>query len=116
MRLRAAAGAGAELTEEILAPTSRKRILLRMLGNLKSIYAGQQDYEAALACCERGLLLFPDAPSELRDRGLMYHALECPRPALADLERYLELEPEGEGTSAIRSLVGQLHAELPPIH
>ncbi len=116
VRLRAALGDEAELDDELLAPTPARRILLRMLSNLKAIYAGQKDFEAALGCCERSLMLFPDLPQELRDRGLMYHALDCPRPALGDLERYLELEPEGEGVDTIRRLVGELHANLPPIH
>jgi regulator of sirC expression with transglutaminase-like and TPR domain len=116
MRLVAVLGPDAELTPEVLAPATKKQVLLRMLGNLKSIYAGQQDFEAALGCCDRSLLIAPDSPIELRDRGLMYHGLDCTHPAIADLERYLELEPEGEGADAIRRLVGQLHGQLPSIH
>ena len=115
-RLVAALGPEAELTPELLTPAGNKPILLRMLSNLKSIYASRRVYEAALACCDRCLLLAPEAPHELRDRGLMYRALDCPRPALMDLERYLELDPEGEGAEAIRELVGQLHQQLPAIH
>ena len=115
-RLVAAFGPKAEFTPELLAPAGNKSILLRMLSNLKSIYTSQRAYEAALACCDRCLLLAPEAPLELRDRGLMYRALDCPRPALMDLERYLELDPEGEGTQAVRELVGQLHQQLPAIH
>ncbi len=124
VRLRAALGDDAELTPALFAPVPKKHILLRMLGNLKSIYAGKREFELALACCDRSLLLFPDAARELRDRGLMYHALECPHPALADLERYLAAHPEGTGApasdaediDAIRRLVAQLRADLPPLH
>lgn len=115
-RLAAVLGEQAELTPELLAPAGKKSILLRMLSNLKSIYAQRRDFEAALGCCDRCLLLAPDAPTELRDRGLMYHGLDCARPALMDLERYLELDPEGEGSDAIRKLVGQLHQQVPSIH
>lgn len=115
-RLTAALGADAELTPELLAPAGNKSILLRMLSNLKSIYASRREFEAALACCDRCLLLVPDSPSELRDRGLIYHGLDCARPALMDLERYLELDPEGEGAAAIRELVEQLHQQVPSIH
>lgn len=115
-RLTATLGPDAELTPELLAPASKKSILLRMLSNLKSIYSSRREFEAALACCDRCLLIAPDSPLELRDRGLMYHGLDCARPALMDLERYLELDPEGEGTDAIRKLVGQLHQEVPSIH
>jgi len=61
-------------------------------------------------------MLFPDDPGELRDRGLMYHSLGCPHPALADLERYLALDPGSDGAEMVRKLVEQLHADLPPIH
>jgi len=115
-RLVAVFGPGAELTPELLAPADNKAILLRMLANLKAIYASRRDFESALACCDRSLLLAPDAPLELRDRGLMYHGLDCPRPALMDLERYLELDPDGEGADAIRQLVGRLHGALPSVH
>jgi regulator of sirC expression with transglutaminase-like and TPR domain len=115
-RLTATLGANAELTPELLAPTGNKPILLRMLSNLKSIYASRKDFVEAVACCDRCLLIAPDSPLELRDRGLMYHGLDCARPALMDLERYLELDPDGEETDAIRELVGQLHQQVPPIH
>jgi regulator of sirC expression with transglutaminase-like and TPR domain len=115
-RLVAALGTNAEVSPALLAPADNKPILLRMLSNLKSIYASQQAFEAALACCDRCLLLAPDAPLELRDRGLMYHRLDCVRPALMDLEHYLELDPAGEGADAIRTLVGQLHQRMPVIH
>ena len=67
-------------------------------------------------CCDRGLLLAPDSPALLRDRGLVYHGLDCPRPALMDLERYLELDPDGEGSNVVRELVGTLHGQLPSVH
>lgn len=115
-RLRASVGADAELTAEHLAPASHKQILLRMLSNLKAIHAGRRDFEAALGCCDRALLLVPGSPIELRDRGLFYHQLACTRLALDDLERYLEIDPEGEGNEAIRKLVGQLHGQIPRLH
>ena len=116
-RLRAALGDDARLGPSQLEPAGKKQILVRMLGNLKSIYAGRRDFEAALGCSERSLVLAPDSPIELRDRGLIYHALECARPALADLERYLELAPNSvEDDHPIRRLIAQLQRELPEIH
>jgi regulator of sirC expression with transglutaminase-like and TPR domain len=115
-RLAASFGTSLRLTPELLAPAGSKQVLLRMLSNLKSIYAGKREFEAALGCCDRSLLLAPDSAIELRDRGLIYHALEFAPPALADLERYLELSPDGEDAQTIRQLVGKLQAELPSIH
>ena len=47
-RLVAALGTNAEVSPALLAPADNKPILLRMLSNLKSIYASQQAFEAAL--------------------------------------------------------------------
>jgi regulator of sirC expression with transglutaminase-like and TPR domain len=116
VRLRAALGPEAALTADLLQPASKKQILVRMLANLKAIYVGRRDFESAIGCCDRSLLIRPDTAQELRDRGLFYHSLACSRPALMDLERYLELDPEGEGSAGIRKLVGQLHGQLPRIH
>ena len=115
-RLRQAMGPSTRLSPQHLAPARPKQVLQRMLGNLKAIYAGRRNFQAAIACCDRSLLLFPDAPAELRDRGLMYHALEVPRAAVLDLERYLTLAPRAEGVDEIRKLVTQLRADLPPLH
>jgi regulator of sirC expression with transglutaminase-like and TPR domain len=115
-RLHVVLGAQVALTPELLRAASKKQILLRMLSNLKSIYTALEHYEAALACCDRSLLLVPDSPLEHRDRGLIYKSLECVRPALTELERFLELSPNGEGSGAIRRLVAVLRQRLPRVH
>ena len=115
-RLRVVLGAQVALTPDLLRAASKKQILLRMLSNLKSIHAALEQYEAALACCDRSLLLVPDAPLEHRDRGLIYNSLDCVRPALTDLERFLALSPDGEGSGAIRRLVAALRQRLPQVH
>ena len=47
-------------------------------------------------------------PTEHRDRAVLYARLECFGPALADLEKYLELEPNAEDAEAVRENVEQL--------
>jgi regulator of sirC expression with transglutaminase-like and TPR domain len=115
-RLQRLFGASAVLTPEMLVAATNKQILVRMLSNLKAIYTRQGDYEEALGCCDRSLLLAPGAPLEHRDRGLLFHGLGCPRPALTDLEHYLEQAPDDEGSEAIRGLVATLRHRLPRIH
>ncbi len=115
-RLQRLFGASAVLTPEMLVAATNKQILVRMLSNLKAIYTRQGDYEEAIACCDRSLLLAPGAPREHRDRGLLFHGLGCPRPALTDLEHYLEQAPDDEGSEAIRGLVATLRHRLPRIH
>jgi regulator of sirC expression with transglutaminase-like and TPR domain len=115
-RLKAAFGPEAVLAPEMLRSASNKEVLFRMLGNLKAVYMNGQQFEEALGCCDRALLLVPDAPQELRDRGLVYHRLDCTRPAVTDLERYVELAPDDPSIPAVRKLLGELRQQLPRVH
>lgn len=77
----------------LLQTAGKKEILLRMLRNLKAIYINNQHYQKALTVLDRILLIAPDLAEELRDRGHLYERLECFRPALSDLRRYMSLNP-----------------------
>lgn len=77
----------------LLQTADKREILLRVLRNLKAIYLAHQDYPRALIALDRMLLIAPDSPDELRDRGRLYDQLECFGPALTDLRRYLEVSP-----------------------
>ncbi len=114
-RLRALFGPEALLTDDTLRAATHREILLRMLANLKSIYVTRNQYEAAVGCCDRSLLLAESA-IEYRDRGLLYQQLDCVRPALQDLTRYLSLAPDHEGAESIRKLMEALRERVPPLH
>ena len=89
----------------LLQTAGKKEILLRMLRNLKAIYVNNEDFAKALTVIDRILMIAPDVAEELRDRGHLYERLECFRPALADLRRYLSLNPgDPEG--------GELHQRI----
>jgi regulator of sirC expression with transglutaminase-like and TPR domain len=116
-RLRSVLGPEAELVPELhLRVATRKEILARLLSNLKQIYAGSGDWVRALACCDRILLLAPDAAAELRDRGLVYEQLACFTAAAADLERVLELTPDSELSAALRDRIEALRRCAGPPH
>ena len=101
-RLRSVIGDEAELEPSHLRAATRREILLRMLRNLKQIYLQCRQFEPALACSERILLVSPDLALELRDRGLLYHQLECYAAAQTDLERFLALEPDDDSAVLVR--------------
>jgi len=108
-RLRTMYGRTVRLESNMLRPATPKEILVRILRNLKNVYLQREDWIRTLACLDRILLIAPDDPAELRDRGLTYHRLECFGPALVDLERYLALVPENEeGVAAVRALMPTL--------
>jgi len=117
IRLAAVLGAAAQLRPELhLRKASAREILVRLLGNLKVLYVRSADFGRALACCERILLVAPDAPHELRDRGLVYEKLECFGAAAADLERFLELAPDDESAGAVRERLASLRPRLRQLH
>jgi regulator of sirC expression with transglutaminase-like and TPR domain len=110
-RLRGIYGADAQLDRRLLRPASPREILVRLLSNLKQVYVEQSDLMRALACVDRILLLAPDLPRELRDRGILYQRLECYAAALRDFKRYLQLAPEDEAAPLIRETLPDLQRQ-----
>lgn len=107
-RLRQSFGPEAQLDPVFLSPASTCQTLVRMCSNLKHIHVGKQEWLRAIGLCDRILLLAPELATEHRDRAVLYARLECFGPALADLERYLELEPSAEDAEAVRENIAQL--------
>jgi regulator of sirC expression with transglutaminase-like and TPR domain len=87
---------------QFLAALGTRQILARMLNNLKAIYVARQEYMKALGVVERLLILEPEAPSEIRDRGLLSCQLKRFARALEDLEQYLRLASDAEDAGVIR--------------
>jgi regulator of sirC expression with transglutaminase-like and TPR domain len=87
---------------KMLAPLSKRQILIRILNNLKGIYVKADQYGKAFAAADRLLILRPDSPCDLRDRGLLACQLKRYSDASADLDRYLRLVPEAEDRDVIR--------------
>jgi regulator of sirC expression with transglutaminase-like and TPR domain len=104
-------GRPVQLQPDFTEPVSHRQLLARMLTNLKFIYLNRKDLPKALTVVERILLLFPDAPMELRDRGLLYYQMGYKSKASQDLEIYLAMLPNAEDASVIRQLLEQLRRE-----
>jgi len=100
----------------LLDAVSKRQILQRMLNNLKGIYLKQADYGSCLAMVERLLILDPDSPGEIRDRGIVYFHLECFSQALADLERYLHAAPGAGDADTVREQVSGLRRFIEGMH
>ncbi len=116
-RLAATLGGSVALRPELhLRPAAPREILVRMLGNLKQIFVQRGDWDRALDCCERALLVVPDAPSELRDRGLVLEQQGWDLAAAADLDRFLELAPQDPSAPEIRARREALGRRLGPLH
>lgn len=97
---------------KLLAPVGKKDILLRMLRNLKQIYTQKEDFERALSVVERILLVAPDHPVEVRDRGAIHHRMGHQQLAVRDFQRYLQLAPKADDAKAVRAVMVRTMAQL----
>jgi len=94
--------------EQFLEPAAKRQILARLLRNLKGVYQKKERPERLLQVLNRMIIVAPEAASERRDRGYVYQALECWRPALQDLADYLEREPDAVDLDEVRARVVEL--------
>ncbi|HEY9665928.1 MAG TPA: transglutaminase-like domain-containing protein [Coleofasciculaceae cyanobacterium] len=104
-------GRSVPLDPSFTTPVSPRDLLARMLRNLKFIYLDRKDLLKSLTIVEYILLLFPDAPMELRDRGLIYYQVGEGFKAARDLEIYLAMLPNAEDAHVIRQLLTRLSHE-----
>ncbi len=68
-------GGRLEVQPEYLSAVSNRQIVQRMLNNIKLIYANRQDLQRCLRVVERLVILNPDDPEPLRERGLLRERL-----------------------------------------
>ena len=92
----------------VLRAATRRETLVRMLANLKAIYAREGDLEQALTAVSGILTLVPDSAEDLRDRGLLYRELGYAPAAAADLRRYLNVSDNGKEIAAIEPILAEL--------
>ncbi len=97
-----------EMKPAYLQAVSTRQYLARILTNLKVTYINRGELANALAAIDRILLVFPNTPLELRDRGVLYYHLERLAEAQQDLETYLALAPAAADTPAIRDLLAAI--------
>ncbi len=91
-------------------------ILVRMLRNLKSLFSENANWQRLLEVQQRLLILLPGDAVELRDRGLAYARLECPKPSLEDLEAYLSQRPYAPDSESIRRTMSEMRAAIRKIN
>lgn len=97
---------------KLLAAVGKKDMLLRMLRNLKQIYTQKEDFERALSVAERILLVAPDHPVEVRDRGALHHRMGHQQLAVRDFQRYLQLAPKADDARTVRAVMVRTMAQL----
>ena len=104
------------LEPSMLEPCGRRAMLARMLRNLKAIYVKNEEHERALRVVELVLLTDAQAAEELRDRGLLFAALECYAHAARDLTAYLGRRPAVSEAPEIRRKIEELELKARRLH
>ncbi|MGN6083817.1 SirB1 family protein [Trinickia sp.] len=92
----------------LLQPATPREIVARMLRNLKAVYLQSERWQRLLAVQQRLVVLLPGSIEEVRDRGFAYARLDYLRPALEDLERYLDDRPDAEDAMTVESQLNEL--------
>lgn len=106
--LEASFGGRFALAPAMLAPTSDRDVLTRVLTNLKNAFLHEMDPANAVRVEDRILELNPYAFPEYRDRGLLKRSLGDAAGALRDLARYVEAMPTAPDAAAVRRLMSNL--------
>lgn len=106
--LRRALGDGAAIHSSLFAPVSSRAILVRLLTNLKAIWASRGEHARAFVTIDRIVTLVPDSARMLRERAGIALKLGIVELARADLSRVLELEPEAPDIPAIERRLAEL--------
>ncbi len=108
-RLDSVYGGQVPLITEHLRPATSREIIIRLLRNLKGIYAPAHLHRRALAVVERILLLAPQAFDERRDRGALLAQLGRYAESVADLKTYLAFSPNAPDADAVREQLKRAH-------
>jgi regulator of sirC expression with transglutaminase-like and TPR domain len=107
-RLNERYGDAIEFTDRLLARTTNRQILWRMLHNLKDIYLKGYAIDKCLSIVDMMLLIDSEDPVQFRDRGLLRMQLRQFKGARSDLEHYLQHAPNAEDREAIGQHVKEL--------
>jgi regulator of sirC expression with transglutaminase-like and TPR domain len=97
---------------EEVPSASKTQMLSRLLTNLKMVYLKTDEPLKALEMVERLVLLNPEDPAEVRDRGILFARLDCYKEAIRDLESYLERGPAPADVATVREAIASLEAKL----
>ncbi len=100
--------AGTRFDARWLEPVGVRAILTRILNNLKHAYLQQGNTRSALDIVDRLVLLRPDLPEELRDRGLLRLAMGETLLAAADITAYAQRAPAAPEVMRLRKRLASI--------
>jgi regulator of sirC expression with transglutaminase-like and TPR domain len=89
--------------ENITLESESNTVLLRnYLLNLKNALINEQKFQQALRCVDLLLAIKPDDPIERRDRGFLFHQLDCFKVAYDDYRYFVEQCPDDPAAQLLK--------------
>jgi len=109
-------GAKLSLEQAHIEPASNKRILLRILDNLKNIYWKKKDWQQSQSCVERQMLLAPDALDYQVQLGTLYEMQGHLPLAQLTYSQVLEHNPDERLKTLVANRLLSMTANQPRLH
>ncbi|PPI86936.1 hypothetical protein CRV10_01005 [Candidatus Pantoea edessiphila] len=108
--------ANAKLHENDLDEATTISVIYKMLTTLKIALMEEKKMELALNVNKLLLLINPNDPYEIRDRGLIYAQLDCEHVAINDLTYFIEHCPEDLVSEMIKFQINIIKQKKVTIH
>ena len=101
-------GQARQILPRVTTPASRREVAMRMLRNLRQIYARRKDNNRLLVVANRMVALDPKDPVAVRERGHVLAEMECYQAAYHDYQHYLRLAPLAADGADIQARIERL--------
>lgn len=92
----------------LLATSTKRDIVIRVLRNLRNLYMFNEDWEKALHMADYMVKLDSDPADAIRARAHIYDQLECSTPALKDYKRFIQINPHAKDLQNVRERIVEL--------
>ncbi|MGL6147899.1 MAG: tetratricopeptide repeat protein [Plesiomonas sp.] len=109
-------GPFATLRDEDLDITEHSQVAMRLLDALKGALLHEKQGVLALKASTLLLEYNPDDPYEIRDRGLIFAALECNQAALDDLSYFVKQCPKDPVINLVREQIRSIPTPTLTLH
>ncbi|WP_076412989.1 tetratricopeptide repeat protein [Shewanella sp. UCD-KL12] len=109
-------GNGVAFKPRYLKPVSLKRLLSRMIHELKAGSIVSHQYEAAMECCNLLLQWHPDDLNLNRERAFIAQQLGCISVAAADLKHFVDNSPHDPVIELVKMQLKELKDEREIYH
>lgn len=109
-------GNAAKLKPSHIKPASIKRLITRMLHELKAGCIVTQKYEQAMECCNLLLQWHPDDVNLNRERAFIAQQLGCIKVAMSDLQHFIDNSPHDPVIELVKMQLKELSQHAQTYH